>query len=62
MFKEHNIKWIPEMPKTRYPSEKELMKDELRSIRYNVYEREENLTSTLNHFFHKPFAKWEGRV
>ena len=60
MSKEHAIKWIPEMAKTRNPSEKELMRDELRNVRYNALVRANNSTSTLNHFFHKPYAKCEG--
>ena len=60
MSKEHAIKWIPEMTKTRNPSEKELMRDELRNVRYNALVIANHSTSTLNHFFHKPYAKWEG--
>lgn len=61
-MEEYNIKWIPEMVKKRNPSEKELMRDELRNVRYNVLVRAKHSTATLNHFFHKPYAKWEGRV
>lgn len=40
MFKEHAIKWIPEMLKSRCPSEQELIEDYHRNIRYNTLERE----------------------
>lgn len=62
MIKEHPIKWIPEMLKSRYPSERKLMEDGIRSVRYNTLQNSEHSKSTVEHFYHKPYAKWEGRV
>ena len=62
MFKDHAIKWIPVMLKSRCPSEQELIEDYHRNIRYNILERSNHSAATLDHFFHVPYTKWEGRV
>jgi hypothetical protein len=62
MFKEHAIKWIPEMLKSRCPSEQEFIEDYHRNIRYNTLERANHSAATLDHFFHIPYTKWEGQV
>ena len=46
----------------RTMSEISIASDARRNMRYYSLERAKCPQSAVNHFYHRPYAKWEGRV
>ena len=46
----------------RYLSEASIAGDSKRNKRYYSLEKNKCSQTTVDHFYHKPYAKWEGNV